>query len=228
MGHLWYFLQSKYGKNIQLCGTDTDSLIIWVQTEDWEADKAMWNNESVYPEDHPYYHDSRFNPEVTKKLEHDGIDWKKGVFDLGENYKKKVPGFFNPDMYNIIEVAACRAKMYSARTASSEKQWVSYELGKWVLEDKLSVDVLKAKGLPKWYVEEELRHEMYKEAVLGHGYVGDEEQKEKYNCLRSKAHHVFIDHVEKVGLRAVDDKRWSEDLLTSLPFGHYRIPNCAP
>jgi hypothetical protein len=218
MGHLWYFLQSKYGKRIQLCGTDTDSLIFHVVTENWEADKIAMNQESVYPEDHPYYHESRYTPEVTQKLIEDGIDPKLGVFDLKEDYKKKVPGFFNPDMDDVIEVAACRAKMYSARTAKKEIDWVSTEPGKWYEQERIFVDFMKAKGLPKNYVEECKRHEQYLEAVLS----GNEQAKEKFSCLRSKDHRIYVQELEKVGLRAVDDKRYSEDCLTSLPFGHYR------
>jgi hypothetical protein len=221
MGHLWYFLQSWYGKKVQLCGTDTDSLIFCVETEDFNQDKIAMNQHSVYPEDHPFYEDSRFSEDVTKELESKGIDWRKGIFDLGESYKKKVPGFFNPDMDNITEVAACRSKMYGARTHNPHKDWVKIS-EKWELVVIDNVDVLKAKGLPKSYVSERKRFEEYKESVLGHGFVGEEEAKELFVKLSSKNHRITVQTNEKVGIRAVDDKRWSADNLTTLPFGHWR------
>lgn len=239
MSHLWYYLQHHYGKKIELCGTDTDSLIFCVETESWEKDAIYHNQFSVFPEDHPLRKNSRFSDEVTKKLVAEGIDTSIGIFDLGERYVKSIPGFFKPDHDRIIEAAAMRAKMYSfKRNTQAEMVWVSRESGKWVEEpldevfagtdvtlssdfvsSKKHRDICKAKGIPSGVVDEQFTHAYYKNIILNPLDNADEEV--TFSSLKSERHAVYQIRQTKASLRPVDDKRYSTDGISSFPYGHF-------
>ena len=240
MSSLWYMLQDHYGKKIKLLGTDTDSLIFCVETSTWEQDIRMFNQRSVFEQDHPFYKNSRFSDKLTKQLQERGINPYIGIFDTGEKYMKSVPGFFKPDHDNIIECCALRSKMYSfRRNVRGEPVWVpDKEPGKWVQEDLMDVqltnmtsdmvskkkhrDVCKAKGIPSGVVDEQFTHEYFRSVVL----EPFEHTSEKVTShrIQPKNHEIYVVEQTKSSLKAVDDKRYSEDGITSLPFGHYRIP----
>ena len=240
MSSLWYLLQDYYGPKIRLLGTDTDSLIFIVETESYEADKEMFNQRSLFEEDHPFYRNSRFSDKVTKELLEQGINPYIGIFDTGAEYMKSVPGFFKPDNTNIIECCALRAKMYSLRrNVRGDKVWVKVGECKWQLQDMMDVqmenmttseqlskkkyrDICKAKGLSSQAVNQQLTHKKYKETVLN---PFDNLNHKVTSCsIRSKNQIMCTEKQTKSSLKAVDDKRYSEDGITSLPFGHYRIP----
>jgi len=238
MSHLWYLLQNHYGRNIELCGTDTDSLIFHVKTQSWQADAAYLNQFSVFAEDHPFYRNSRFSDATTQQLLEKGINPYIGIFDLGtkeHKYLKSIPGFFKPDHDRIIEACAMRAKMYSFLRNTDvqvngewqkQKVWQSHEQGKWRLEDldkqkkgDKHRDVCKAKGIPSAVVEERFTHEYYRSIVLNPLDHVDEEV--TFSSLKSQQHSVHQFKQTKASLRPVDDKRHSEDGIVSLPHGHY-------
>lgn len=244
MSSLWYFLQDHYGPKIELCGTDTDSLIFWVKTASWQKDAEYFNQFSLFPENHPFYHNSRFSPEKTEELIKKGINPYVGMFDLGEKYLKSIPGYFKPDHDKIIEAAAMRAKMYSFQRAEKEKFWVSSRPGKWLYrsleeldvydwlwsEDRVywtkdpdftsHVSICKAKGVPSGKVAEQYRHETYRAIVLDPEDHLDETV--TFYSLKSEQHKVFLLKQQKASLRPIDDKRWSDNPVSSLPYGHYR------
>lgn len=249
MSHLWYFLQDYYGKKIQLCGTDTDSLIFYVETDDWDSDSVKLNQRSVFEEDHPFYRNSRFSEETTKKLLSKGINPYVGIFDTGEKYLKSVPGFFKPDHDRIIEAAAMRAKMYSfLRDAKvkgenggwvDEEAWICTEAGKWELvklkdvqADAVKIfspeftsirkhrDICKAKGLPSSFVGEHYTHAYYRQAVLDPS--NHLEERATFSSFKSEQQEIFQIQQTKASIRPVDDKRWSDDGICSLPHGHHR------
>lgn len=103
MYHFWYkVLKPKYGENIRLVYTDTDSFIFKVETDDLyqdlgeDSELRSYFDFSSYPENHPLYN---------------------------TNNKKKL-GYFKDETNGdpISEVVAVRAKMYSILTASGEQK----------------------------------------------------------------------------------------------------------
>jgi len=231
MTHLWYFLQNHYGPNIELCGTDTDSLIFHVTTNSWREDAVYFNQFSVFPEDHPFYRNSRYSDTTTQQLLEKGINPFVGIFDLGEKYMKSIPGYFKPDHDRIIEACAMRAKMYSFLRNTDvfvngqwqkQRTWQSYEQGKWRLEAcgaEKHRDVCKAKGIPSSVVEEQFTHEYYRDIVLNPLEHTDEDV--TFSSLKSQQHQIHQIKQTKASLRPVDDKRYSVDGIVSLPHGHY-------
>lgn len=236
MSHLWYFLQNHYGRNIELCGTDTDSLIFHVKTPSWQQDAIYFNQFSVFPEDHPFYRNSRFSEDTTQQLIEKGINPYIGIFDLGEKYMKSIPGYFKPDHDRIIEACAMRAKMYSFLRNTDvcidgewqkQKVWQSHEVGKWRLEEldeqekgSKHRDICKAKGIPSSVVEERFTHEYYRNIVLNP--FDNTEEDVTFSSLKSQQHQIHQIKQTKASLRPVDDKRYSADGIVSLPHGHYK------
>lgn len=212
-----------------------------METKSWEEDAKHHNQSSVFAQDHPFYKNSRFNDDVTEQLRAQGIDPSIGIFDLGEKHVKSVPGFFKPDHDRIIEACAMRAKMYSfLRNTKGEMVWVSRETGKWCEEpldevfasqeltlsseftaSKKHRDVCKAKGIPGGIVDERFTHAYYKNIIMNPYDNADEEI--TFSSLRSEKHQVYQMEMTKASLRPVDDKRYSVDGVSSLPYGHYLI-----
>nr|XP_018906984.1 PREDICTED: uncharacterized protein LOC109036984 [Bemisia tabaci] len=98
MFQFWYnFLQKKYGDKIKLLGTDTDSLIVYIETEDVYEDMK----ESIEYFDTWDY-----------KLK--GMPWEN----------KKVPGKFKDEYLGIPirEFVGLRSKMYAFRNDVKEKK----------------------------------------------------------------------------------------------------------
>jgi hypothetical protein len=99
MFEFWYTcIKPLYGEKAKLLYTDTDSLVIWIETEDVYADMHVhseWYDFSDYPKDHLCYSIAN----------------------------KKVPGKMKDEMGSelILEFAAIRAKLYSVLCESSEK-----------------------------------------------------------------------------------------------------------
>jgi hypothetical protein len=91
------FLKKKYGENIKLLATDTDSLIVYIETEDVYEDMKENIN---------YFDTSEFK-----------IDWMPQL-------NKKVPGLFKDEYLGIPirEFVGLRSKMYSFKTDISEKK----------------------------------------------------------------------------------------------------------
>ena len=89
----YYYIKPKYGDRTKLCYTDTDSLVIYVKTEDFYEDIAndveRWFDTSNYDEN-----DKRLLP-------------------IGKN--KKVIGLFKDELGGKImtEFVALRAKAYA-------------------------------------------------------------------------------------------------------------------
>jgi hypothetical protein len=77
----------------------------------------------------------------------------------------------------------------------------------------------KSKGTKK-SVTKDLNLDHYKDTLFNHTIIHREQ------CsIQSKAHSVYTQRQNKIALSPFDSKRWiAPDGLTSLPFGHYRIP----
>ena len=115
---------------------------------------------------------------------------------------KKVLGMFKDEAKgkNITEFVGLRSKLYSYKM----------EEGK---ENK------KCKGIKKAVVEKSITHEDYKTCL-----TTGKEQLRRQNIIRSYAHTLYTEEINKIALSAADDKRYLlKDSFDTLAWGHYKI-----
>ncbi|XP_026285709.2 uncharacterized protein LOC113211531 [Frankliniella occidentalis] len=113
-GFYYYVLKAKYGDNIRVCATDTDSLIVHVFTDDIYADMSEMSEHfdtSDYPTSHPLY----------------------------SLQNKKVMGKFKDEMNSepIISFIGLRAKMYSFKTKAHKEKSVGKGIPRAALKSQL-------------------------------------------------------------------------------------------
>ncbi|KAK9814141.1 hypothetical protein WJX72_001210 [[Myrmecia] bisecta] len=85
-------------------------------------------------------------------------------------------------------------------------------LGKESKESKL------CKGVKRSCVRRDLSLANYKECL-----ATQKPQERGFNTIRSHQHELYIEHVNKVALSSIDDKRYQLDGIATLAYGHYRI-----
>lgn len=123
-----------------------------------------------------------------------------------ENSNKKIIGKFKDetDGVPIVEFCGLRSKMYS----------ILLETGK---EKKTG------KGIKKSALKKKVSHADYKRCLFGS--KKDQRQLVSFNNMRSVNHEIFSYNFTKLGLSCSNDKQYLlEDGITSLSYGHYRIP----
>jgi hypothetical protein len=121
-------LKSKYGDNLTMCFTDTDSLLVRIQTEDiWKDFRSLANylDISDYSEEHIL-----FDCQEKNKL----LDYKH------EN--KKRPGTFSDEMNGevLTEMVGLRSKMYSLQSISGVPKKRAKGVPKHIVKNSLSHD----------------------------------------------------------------------------------------
>ncbi|CAB5352426.1 unnamed protein product [Rhizophagus irregularis] len=129
-------LKVRYGEKIQLCYTDTDSLLVQIQTEDINADLIDMADQfdfSDYPKNHPV---------------------RKALGDKTD-INMKIPGKFKDECNGavIAEFIGLRPKMYSILKVGDETTNPKY-------------GIRKAKGVPSKVVKKEFHHERYNKALF--------------------------------------------------------------
>ncbi|GBC28037.2 hypothetical protein RIR_jg2311.t1 [Rhizophagus irregularis DAOM 181602=DAOM 197198] len=129
-------LKVRYGEKIQLCYTDTDSLLVQIQTEDINADLIDMADQfdfSDYPKDHPV---------------------RKALGDKTD-INMKIPGKFKDECNGavIAEFIGLRPKMYSILKVGDETTNPKH-------------GIRKAKGVPSKVVKKEFHHERYNKALF--------------------------------------------------------------
>ncbi|KAK3107584.1 hypothetical protein FSP39_017789 [Pinctada imbricata] len=110
------------------------------------------------------------------------------------------PGVMKDEVPNkfIVSFVGLRAKMYS-----------------FICNDKDETKI--AKGVQKSTIENHLCFEQYKACL----FEESEQMCESYN-IRSENHSLYMTHVNKIGLSALDDKRFVlPDKCNTLAIGHY-------
>ncbi|MEH0008405.1 MAG: hypothetical protein V6Z82_06750 [Flavobacteriales bacterium] len=193
-------LKKKYGENVELLYTDTDSLLLEVQTEDFYEDmlkdKESYDT-SNYPKEHKLF--STKNKKVLGKM--------KDECAVDEEIDKKK---YIPVLYMISECVCLRPKMYSLDC----KKIMGY-----TTEKKDQKSIKKAKGVKKCVIKKRISHENFKEALC--------ERKEAYrtmNFLRSYGHEIHGIQMNKLSISPYDSKRWiCDNGITTLAYGHYKI-----
>ena len=130
-------LKAKYRDKVRLCYTDTDSLLVQIQTENINADLINMADQfdfSDYPIDHP-------------------IRQAIGEEKIAEN--TKVPGLFKDECNGVMiaEFIGLRPKMYSILKVGDETTNPKH-------------GIRKAKGVPSKVVKKEFHHERYNRALF--------------------------------------------------------------
>jgi hypothetical protein len=129
-------LKARYGDKVELCYTDTDSLLVKIQTEDVNADLIDMADQfdfSDYPKEHPV---------------------RKALGDKA-NANMKIPGKFKDECNGtvIAEFIGLRPKMYSILKAKDDTTNPKH-------------GIRKAKGVPTKIVKKEFHYERYNKALF--------------------------------------------------------------
>jgi hypothetical protein len=129
-------LKVRYGDKVELCYTDTDSLLVKIQTEDVNADLIDMADQfdfSDYSKDHPV---------------------REALGDKA-NANMKIPGKFKDECNGtvIAEFIGLRPKMYSILKAGDDTTNPKH-------------GIHKAKGMPTKIVKREFHHERYNKALF--------------------------------------------------------------
>ena len=202
MYEFWYdHLKVKYGNEIQLIYSDTDSFIIEVETDDIYKDMLEDNHLydfSDYPKNHPN-------------------------FSLNN---KKVYGIFKDDLNAkiITECVADKPKMYSYEYIDNYLDMLNncepdeYELIKSKMRYNEYIDnytILnrnKHKGIK---ISVDLKHNEYKRALYKEELV----YKNFYNLQLNKQ-KMYLDKINKIALNPFDSKSHWIDNINSIPYGY--------
>ena len=196
--HMYEFrynhLKVKYGDKIQLIYTDTDSLVIEVETEDIYKDMYQDSHLydfSEYPINHPNY--SLNN----KKL--------YGIFK--DELKGKI----------IIEFTANKPKMYSYEYIDNYLDMLKNCDNKYIKSNEYNdnytiLNENKHKGVK---ISVDIKHNEYKRALYKEELIF----KEFYNLQLNKQ-KIYLDKMNKIALNPFDSKRHWIDNINSVPYGH--------
>jgi hypothetical protein len=194
-------LKMRYGDNVELAYTDTDSLLVKITTENVYKDlteMAEYFDFSDYPKDHEIIKSLPENQWITNGTKR-------------ELKNKKIPGLFK-DEYNgkiIVEFIGLKPKMYSILLSNEDSRNPKHG-GR------------KAKGVPKSIVKSDFTHERYKK-VLHEEILNDTV---KFNTIRSEKHELYTMEVVKLGLSPIYTKKYVMlDKVHTLAYGDYRITN---
>ena len=195
----YHNVKARYGSRAQLQMTDTDSLLLEIQTDDWYDDirdevKTLYDT-SAYPGNHP-----AGLPRMNKKVI--GL-WK-------DEYKGRT----------VSEYAGTCSKSYALTLSDypgmckknfcdggcKEKNCIGNGGGK------------KCKGAKKTVVKKGITLEDYKKCVF------NQQSKDITQlCFRTHDHEMFTEKISKVVLSPKDDKRVIlSDGIRTLPIGHWR------
>ena len=192
MYDFWYgHIKRKYGNRAKLCYTDTDSLIIEIETEDVYADMvedANLYDFSDYPEDHP----------LLAKLPAD--QWIYNPDGSRELKNKKVIGKWKDENggIRVLRYAGNRSKSHAIET------------------EDLTKNVQKAKGLKKSLVKKELTIDIYERCIL----EGIEDEPRTAHFLRCERFVPYIIQQTKKSINPLDSKRWIlSDRITTWAIG---------
>ena len=178
----YHNVKAKYGGRAQLQMTDTDSLLLEIQTDDWYDDirdevKTLYDT-SAYPGNHP-----AGLPRVNKKV----IElWK-------DEYKGRT----------VSEYACTCSKSY-ALTLSDYSGMCKKDFcdGGSTEKNCIGNGGKKCKGAKKTVVKKGITLEDYKKCVF------NQQSKDITQlCFRTHDHEMFTERISKVALSPKDDKR---------------------
>ena len=227
-------LKKQYGEKCELLYTDTDSLLLKIETEDVYKDiKANENfyDTSEYPKEHPLH--SAVNKKVLGKMKDEckGIPISEYVGLRSKMYSVMTEGKSKNRIEKIkkdfpeTEIKECSCEGKKVQTIMAKDAELVKKIMKKDAEsvkktehpkarvsqccNMIKVDetnVRKAKGVKKNVVKKQIKHEQYKQALFS-----KEQMWHGMNILRSEGHEIYGMHVNKISLSPFDSKRWIDD-----------------
>lgn len=204
-------LRARYGRKCELLYTDTDSLLLEVETEDFYSDMAErmdLYDTSDYPADHPLHSD--VNKKVLGKMKDEfaGVPIEEVVCLRAKAYSiKRVPEMTEYELKKKQEIESLKSKMTAAQLEEKLEE----------LEKNKMKNIKKAKGVKKCVIKKEMTHETFKETLFER-----KQQEHEMRILRSeKATRSLEVKVKKTSLSPMDTKRWiEEDGVQTKAYGH--------
>ncbi len=201
-------MKKKYGDNVKLLFTDTDSLCYEIKYPQSEGGGN-------------YYSDALSDPDLISRLDtscygdikEDDCKYRHAMYNhpiFGGKKTKGVLGKFKDEIAVKLpmEFVGLRAKMYSLKMAGGKEKGT-------------------AKGVKK-KAKDAVVHKYYKECLFagapGSGIDVEKRcQQIKFNVIRSHKHQLFSETITKVSLCAADDKFYQLSDTEKLAYGHWRI-----
>ena len=228
-------LKKQYGEKCELLYTDTDSLLLKIETEDVYKDiKANENfyDTSDYPKEHPLH--STMNKKVLGKMkdecagtpisEYAGLRSKMySIMTEGES-KKGIDKIKKDFPETEIKECTCEGKKVQAIMAKDaelvkkiKKEHPKARVSQCCNMIKVDeINVRKAKGVKKNVVKKQIKHEQYKQVLFS-----KEQMWHGMNILRSEGHEIYGMHVNKISLSPFDSKRWiADDGVNTKAYGY--------
>ena len=198
MGSFWYdILKPRYGPNIKLLLSDTDSFIYAVHTDDGYSD----------------LYDMREHMDLASYQEGTSLYKFKDVAN------KKVPGKFSDEKPNEIikEVIALKPKMYSIKSESllcAKARDSCHHCD----SSCFSAHSITAKGISST-AQRGISHEDYRRVL-----TKQETTTCVNRTIRSFSRELYSIEIKKRGLFAFDDKKFILDNgVDTLSYGHYKL-----
>ena len=228
-------LKKQYGEKCELLYTDTDSLLLKIETEDVYKDikaNESFYDTSDYPKEHPLH--STVNKKVLGKMkdecagtpisEYVGLrskmysvmkvdESKKGIDKIKKDFPEVEIKECTCDGIKVQAIIAKDAELFKKIKKKHSKAIVS-QCCKMIKADEINVK--KAKGVKKNVVKKQIKHEQYKQVLFK-----NEQMWHGMKMLRSDGHEIYGIHVNKISLSPFDTKRWiSEDGVNTRAYGY--------
>ena len=228
-------LKKQYGEKCELLYTDTDSLLLKIETEDVYKDiKANENfyDTSDYPKEHPLH--STVNKKVLGKMkdecagtpisEYVGLRSKMYSVMKADESKKGIDKIKKDFPETEIKECTCEGKKVQAIMAKDAELFkkIKNKHPKAIVSQCCNmikadeINVRKAKGVKKNVVKKQIKHEQYKQVLFS-----KEQMWHRMNILRSEGHEIYGMHVNKISLSPFDSKRWiADDGVNTKAYGY--------
>jgi len=196
------YLKKKFGNNVRLVYTDTDSFVLHIKTkdvyEDFFVDKEWFDMSEMHPK-HPQF---------------------KKFYD---NTNSKVLGKFKDEYSSLLitEFVAPRPKSYAMKVLSVESikneegiivDYVLDKEGKPVFEDG---EKKKLKGVAESSVRQQLSFNNFMSVLEKPLYTSA-----SMKTFVSKQHQLYTVETTKQALCGINTKRFCYDSINTLAFGH--------
>ena len=228
-------LKKQYGEKCELLYTDTDSLLLKIETEDVYKDikaNESFYDTSDYPKEHPLH--STVNKKVLGKMkdecagtpisEYVGLrskmysvmkvdESKKGIDKIKKDFPEVEIKECTCDGIKVQAIIAKDAELFKKIKKKHLKAIVS-QCCKMIKADEINVK--KAKGVKKNVVKKQIKHEQYKQVLFK-----NEQMWHGMKMLRSDGHEIYGMHVNKISLSPFDSKRWiADDGVNTKAYGY--------
>lgn len=187
-------------ERVRLLMTDTDSLLMEIQSMDWRQEMS----DAGYD----YYFDNligRFKIELAETIIRQFVALKAKMYSICTTGKVCEP--------------PCRCPCHLNNTQSITEEIVSLNV------DNLCICYEKktAKGIKTYYRKNIMRHKQYLKTVLYQRQIGQIVERITVRSIQSIKNQLYTAINRKILMTDTDDKLYMVDEIEMLPYGHYKI-----